>query len=60
MRFYIDQTKRRFQLRKTAVDMVKDKPDVDFVFVDINCNLCIRFKDGVFKFFNSEELKNII
>ena len=31
-----------------AVDMVKDKPDVDFVFVAINCNLCIRFKDGVF------------
>ena len=37
VRFYIDQTKRRFQLRKTAVDMDKDKPDVDFVYkYDIN------------------------
>ena len=53
--FYIAETKRCFKLRKTAVDMVKDKPGVDFVFVDINCNLCIRFKKGAFQFFNSEE-----
>ena len=55
IRFYLDQTKRRFDLRKLATDYVKSKPEVDFVFVDINCSLCIRFKDGQFKFFNSEE-----
>ena len=55
VRIYIDQTKRRFDLRKMAVDYVKTKPDVDFVFVDVNCSLCVRFKNGLFKFFNSEE-----
>ena len=60
IRFYIDQTKRRFNLRKMAVEFVKDKPEVDFVFVDINCNLCIRFKNNSYKFFNSEdELNNL-
>ena len=53
--FYIDQTKRRFQLKKMAMDYVKTKLNVDFLFVDINCNLCIRFKNGQYKFFNSEE-----
>ena len=55
MRFYIDQTKRRFQLKKKAVEYVKTKPRVDFVFVDVNCSLSIRFKSGQFKYFNSEE-----
>ena len=61
VRFYIDQTKRRFELRKMADDYVRDKPNVDFVFVDINCNLCVRLKNGDYKFFNSkEELTNIV
>ena len=61
VKFYIDQTKRRFDLRKMAVDYCEEKPQVDFVFVDINCNLCLRFKSGEFKFFNSkEELVNIV
>ena len=54
-RFYIDQTKRRFALRKMADELVKDRPEIDFAFVDVNCNLCIRFKYGWYKFFNSEE-----
>ena len=34
VRFYIDQSKRRFNLRKMAVEYVKTEPDVVFVFVD--------------------------
>ena len=61
IRIYVDQTKRRFNLRKMAIDYVKNKPKVDFVFVDINCSLCIRFKSGQYKFFNSEEeLLNLV
>ena len=52
---YIDQTKRRFNFRKMAVDYVKDKPKVDFVFADINCSLCVRLKNGQFKFFCSKD-----
>ena len=54
-RFYIDQTKRRYELRKLAVEYVKNKSLVDFVFADINCNLTIRFKNGRYEYFNSEE-----
>ena len=54
-RIYIDQTTRRFKLRKMAVEYVKNKPHVDFVFVDVNCNLSLRLKNGQFKFFNSED-----
>ena len=54
-RFYLDQTLRRYQLRQMAVEYVKNKPNVHFVFVDVNCNLCVRMNSGQFKFFNSEE-----
>ena len=60
VRYYIDQTKRRFELRKMAVKHCEDKLDVDFVFVDVNCNLCIRLKNGKFEFFNSNELINLV
>ena len=61
VRFYIDQTKRRFDLRKKAVEYVKNKPDVDFVFADVNCSLCIRFKCSRYEHFNSEdELFNLV
>ena len=61
VRFYLDQTKRRFQLRKWAIEYAEKSDLVDFVFVDINCSLSIRFKNGEFKQFNSkEELKKLV
>ena len=39
--FYIDQTLRRYKLRNMAVEYVKNKSNVHFVFVDVNCNLRI-------------------
>ena len=61
VRFYIDQTKRRFQLKKMAMDYVKAKLNVDFVFVDINSSLCIKLKNGEYRYFNShEELVNLV
>ena len=61
VRYYIDQTKRRFDLKKKAIEYVKSKPNVDFVFVDINCNLSIRFKNGRFERFNAmEELYKLV
>ena len=55
IKFYIDLTKRRLDLKTLAIERVQEYPNVDFVFADINCNLCVRFKSGAFKFFNSEE-----
>ena len=61
VKFHLDLTKRRFELKKVAIERVKDNQEVHFAFVDVNCNLCIRFKNGTYKFFNSvEELENIL
>ena len=61
VRYNIDQTKNRFNPRKLAVEYVKTKWDVDFVFVDINCRLYMGFKNGQFKYFNPEdELHNLV
>ena len=61
VKFYVDLTKRRFQLKKTAYERAANNPNVDFVFADVNCNLGIRFKNGEFRFFNSvEELDTIL
>ena len=60
-RFYIDLTKRRFQLKKMASDSVRNNDKVEFVFADVNNNLCVRLKNGHIKFFNSEdEFHNIL
>ena len=51
-RIYMDLIKRRFELKKKAQVTVKNYEDVvDFVFADVNNNICLRLKDGRFKFF---------
>ena len=61
VRFYIDLTKRRFELKKLAIERIQGHPLVDFCFVDVNCNLCIRFSNGTYKYFNStDELETIL
>ena len=61
VRFYIDLTKRRFLLKKSAEEKVKNNDKIDFAFADVNNNLCLRLKSGAFKFFNSEsELNNVL
>ena len=55
VRTYVDRTKRCFKLRKLAADYIKKKPEVDFVFVEINWSLCIRLKFEQYKLFISEE-----
>ena len=60
-KIFIDLTKRRFSLLKKANEKVKDIPNIDFVFSDINCSLCAKLNNGDFRYFNSEsELDSII
>ena len=64
VRFYTDLTKRRFLLKKHAIEHVKGNDKVKFVFADVNNNICIMLASGVKKVFNSEYefetlLKNI-
>ena len=38
---------------KTIKGLIKDNPNVSYVYADINCSLGIKFKNGSFKYFNS-------
>ena len=57
----VDLTRRRYQLLSEAKEIVKDNNGINFPFVNINCSLGVRYDNGSFDYFNSEqELHNII
>ena len=57
----VDLTKRRYLLLREARELIKNNDDTDFSFADINCSLGFRYKNGSFRYFNSEnELHNLI
>ena len=57
----VDLTRRRYLLLKTAKGIIKDNPDISYVYADINCSLGIKFKNGSFKYFNSlNELHSLL
>ena len=61
VRFYIDLTKRRFDLRKKAEKLVENNQGVQYVFADVNNNIALKLTNGNLKFFNSEdELRTIL
>ena len=47
---YLDITKRRYLLLKDAYGKAKDCAIVDFACANINCSLCLRLKNGNWKF----------
>ena len=55
LRFYVDLTKRRFDLKKKAESIVKDMEPISYVFADVNNNVGLSLKNGKIRFFNSEE-----
>ena len=54
-RFYVDLTKRRADLRKTAVEKTRGNAKVKFAYADVNNNICLLLVDGKKKVFNSEQ-----
>ena len=54
-KIHLDLTQSKFRLLKKSQEKVKDDNRVDFAFADVNCALCVRLKDGKFKYFSSEE-----
>ena len=45
----VDVARRRYIL-KTAKGIIKDNPDINYVYADIDCSLGIKFKNGSFKY----------
>ena len=52
---HLDITKRRYLLLKDAYGKAKDCAIVHFACANINCSLCLRLKNGNWKFFISLE-----
>ena len=57
----VDLTSRRYLLLKAAVGVYKSNSNISFVYPNINCSLCSKFKNGSFKYFNSlNELHSLL
>ena len=57
----IDLIKRRYLLMRELWELIKSNNDIDFPFVKINCSLGFKHKNGLFRYFNSEnKLHNLI
>ena len=50
----VDLKRRRFLLLNKAQGLIKDCESINYVFADANCSLEMKFQNGVFKYFNSE------
>ena len=58
---HLDLTKRRYLLLKDTYGKAKNCLSDNFACADINCLLCLRLKNGDWKFFNSlEELERLL
>ena len=55
VKVYLDLTQIKFKLLKDSQAKVQRSNVVDFVFADINCALCARLKNGVFRYLNSDD-----
>ena len=50
----VDFTKRRYLLLIKAKGLIKGNSNIKYVYSDIDCSLALRFKDDLFKYFNSK------
>ena len=50
----VDLTRRRYLLLNKTKGFIKDCESINYVFADVNCSLGMKFQNGVFKYFNSE------
>ena len=53
----LDLTRRRHLQLNKAKGLSKDCESINYVFADVNCSLGMKFQNGVFKYFNSENEK---
>ena len=58
---HMDLTKCCYLLLKDAYDKAKESASVDFACGDINCSVCLRLKNGDWKFLSSlEEFERLL
>ena len=52
---YIDLTQDNFKLLRRSQAKVEGNNVIDYVFADVNCSLCAKLRNGMFKHFSSDE-----
>ena len=61
VRIELDLAKRQWGILKDAIDLIKEHPDLDCAYADVNCRLQVIFKGGSSKYFvDSDNLKSLI
>ena len=50
----VNLTRRRCLLLNKAKGFIKDWESINYAFTDVNCSLGMKFRNEVFKYFNSE------
>jgi len=56
----LDLTKRNYELLKIAKEQIKINNKIDYAFVDSNCSLAVKFKEGRITHFNSLDQLDMI
>ena len=57
----LDLTKKKLDLLRRVRELIDDRSEVDFVFMDINCKLVLKMANDSMKWFSSEsELNSIL
>ena len=51
----VDLTRGRYLLLNELKGLIKDCESINYVCADVNCSLGMKFQNGVFKYFHSEE-----
>ena len=59
-RITLDLTKTRMNILKEVIDLARESDHISYAFADINCSLCVKLTNGLFKFFNTiDDLNNL-
>ena len=57
----LDLIKKKLDHLKRARELIEDRPEFDYVFMDINCRLVLKMANDSMKWFNGEsELNSIL
>ena len=49
----LDLTKTCMDILKEAIDLARESDHISYVFANINCSLCVKLTNGLFKFFDT-------
>ena len=59
-RITLDLMKTHMGILKEAIDLSRESDHISYALADINCSLCVKLSNGLFKFFTTnDDLNNL-